>query len=396
MHEFKHLKSFAGRLIRLLSALIFLTIPLQGHAQDRHALVIGNSDYGGGYELATPQRDADFVAAKLSQIGYKVHSGRAVQNLDLDAFNNEIDSFLSNIDDGSTTLIYYAGHGAASEGTNYLIPILPEGVRLRSDSDIRDRSISLQGIVERVERSNPSGVNVLFFDACRDAPVENFTRTIDLTGLTRIDTSRQPRGSFIGFSTEYGKLALDGPPTGNSPFAEALLTSLDTNAGAPIELFYKDIVDRVYNETDGKQFPIAESKIRGQHCIIECRAITGTPSPQQFGTLILNTKPVDAEACIIIDGWNSPNCAKQAVLPLNTPVEVTVKAKNHKTKTTVTRLTGDRHQLTVNLEPSRSNTLAIVSGVAAAVVIGVLLSSGSSGGDDNDADTFGLTLVPPQ
>ena len=267
----------------LMVGFVLLVSSFSAHAT-RHALVIGNSDYGSSYGLVTPLSDSTAVANKLASIGYQVHGGGARVDLDLESFNSEIDAFLDSIEDGATTLIYYAGHGAVSDGSNYLIPILPEGVRLRSGSDIRNRSVLLQGIVERVERKNPTGVNVFFIDACRDAPVENFSRTINLTGLTDIDSASQPRGSFIGFSTEYGKIALDGDPSGNSPFAAALLGSLNTHAMAPIELFFKSVTEQVYDDTEGEQFPIQESKLIGEHCIIDC------------GSGVDTTKPVNAIA----------------------------------------------------------------------------------------------------
>ncbi len=241
----------------------------QANAQVRQALVVGNSNYGSGFDLINPRNDAKAIAEKLSSIGYQVHTGGALYDLSLEQFNDEIDGFLETIDDGASVLVYYAGHGAASDGSNYLIPILPRGVKLRSGSDIRDRSVSIEGILERVENSNPKGVNVFFIDACRDTPVSN-TRSINLTGLTALDSRYQPRGSFIGFSTEYGKVAEDGVNSDFSPFAEAVLNNLDKKASAPIELFYKGVSEEVYLATGGKQYPIQEPKIRGDYCLVKC------------------------------------------------------------------------------------------------------------------------------
>ncbi len=378
-----------------LSAMCLLALSSVSQAESRQALVIGNSLYSPEYRLATPLNDSTAIATKLSSMGYEIHGGGALLDLELDEFNDAIDSFVRSIEDGASTLIYYAGHGAASRGTNYLIPILPAGVRLRSDSDIRDRSISLQGVLERVEGRNPNGVNVFFFDACRDAPVDSSTRSINLTGLTNLDTSIQPRGSFVGFSTEYGKLALDGDdPTGNSPFAKAVLNRLDNAASAPIELFYKGVTEEVYEDTSGQQFPIQESKLRGSHCIVECQSITSGASSQKFGTLVVDAKPLDAEVCFRIEDWTSWNCGQQSVLPLNTPVMVRVSARNHKTFTQTTRLQQERQQLAVRLEKNKSHTWKIVGGVAAAVAVGLLLSSDSNDGDE--PDSFSLILVPPQ
>ena len=301
-----------------------LFVSLPSHSASRHALVIGNSDYGSGYSLVNPLRDSTAIANKLSAIGYKVHGNGPLLDLRLEQFEDAIDSFLASLEDGSSTLIYYAGHGAASGGNNYLIPILPDGVRLRSEDDIRNRSVSLQGILERVESRNPNGVNVFFFDACRDAPVDSATRSINLTGLTSLNTARQPRGSFVGFSTEYGQLALDGDISGNSPFAAAVLDNLDTTSTAPIELFFKNITQQVYDSTDGSQFPIQESKLRGTHCIAECESLSGVNVSREFGYLDVAATPADAEVCYRIDSWTTWNCGDLVPLPLNKEVVVRV------------------------------------------------------------------------
>jgi len=331
----------------------------------------------------------------LAEIGYTVYGNGPLLNLDLNTFQSQIDAFLGSIQDGSNTLIYYAGHGAASAGANYLIPILPDGVRLRSESDIRDRAISLQSIIERVERRNPSGVNVFFFDACRDAPVDNFSRTVNITGLANLDISRQPRGSFVGFSTEYGQLALDGIEGNNSPFATAFLNALDTNASAPIELFYKTVTEEVYNETAGQQFPIQETKLRGNHCIVECLAASARVTAQEFGYLSVNTTPVDSEVCFKIESWQAWNCENRVALPLNERVAVRVNAKGHKQYTTTTQLVRSREQIIANLERKNNNTLLILGGVAAAVVVGVLISGGGGSSDSGSDPGVSVQLNPP-
>jgi len=377
-------------------------------AEGRHALVIGNSEYGSGFSLINPLNDSNAIAAKLSSIGYEVHTGRALHDLQIDEFNDEIDSFLRNLEDGASTLIYYAGHGSASAGSNFLIPILPEGVRLRTESDIRNRSISLESIFERIQQHNPSGVNVMLFDACRDAPVDLGTRSINLTGLTSLDARFQPQGSFIGFSTEYGKVAVDGIDSNFSPFAEAILNNLDTRADAPIELFYKSVSNEVYQATSGQQFPIQEPKIRGDFCLVDCESLTtagtgvgaGAQSPvQEFGTLSVLAKPLDAEVCYQVENeWEFWNCGQQMTLPLGKRINIQVSADNHKTHNTSTTLKTAQQQLAISLKPVASRGYKIAGAIAAVVVTGLLLSgkSGSSSGSNSDtADGYSITLTRP-
>ena len=389
-----------------LLAFCFFCFPAKTKAESRHALVIGNSNYGSGFSLDNPRNDSTAIADKLSSIGYTVHKGGALHDLEIDEFNDEIDSFLSSLEDGSSTLIYYAGHGSASTGSNFLIPILPDGVRLRSESDIRNRSISLESILERISQHNPSGVNVLLIDACRDAPVDNFSRSINLTGLTSLDNRRQPQGSFIGFSTEYGKVALDGDGSGFSPFAAALLNNLDTHAAAPIELFYKSVSRDVYQATSGQQFPIQEPKIRGDYCLIPCDtsvATTGAKSTatnnnsiQEFGYLNVVAKPLDAKVCYRVEReWDDWICGQQMALPIGTPVSVKVSAKSHKTYSTTTTVTSAQQQMMVNLTPKSNRGYVIAGAVAAAVVTGILLSGSSDSGGSSQEEGYSITLSPP-
>lgn len=307
------LKNPFDSFVRLVFLSIFFLVASNASAENRHALVIGNSEYGSGHELINPKNDALAIADKLRTIGYTVHTGQALLDLELEEFHSALNKFLGAVQDGDSVLVYYAGHGTASLGTNFLIPILPDGVKLRSESDIRNHSVSIEGILERVEFKNPNGVNVFFFDACRDAPIENFSRSINMTGLTELDSRRQPHGSFIGFSTEYGSIATDGVADGHSPFAEAMLNNLDSRAGLPIELFYKSVGDDVFSATSGKQFPIQEPKIRGEFCIGPCLSVTALTErstvvdqepviqPEKKGNFLV--KAVGVAAAVLVTGY---------------------------------------------------------------------------------------------
>jgi len=401
----KALLEFNGFGCFIFIALCFFCFSAKAETENRHALIIGNSNYGSGFSLVNPRNDSTAIADKLTSIGYNVHKGGALHDLEIDELNNEIDAFLGSVKDGSSTLIYYAGHGAASTGSNFLIPILPDGVRLRSESDIRNRSVSLESILERTRQHNPSGVNVLLIDACRDAPVDNFSRSINLTGLTSLDNRRQPQGSFIGFSTEYGKVALDGDGSGYSPFAAALLNNLDTRAAAPIELFYKGVSRDVYRATSGQQFPIQEPKIRGDYCLIPCDTSVATAgvesnnSLQEFGYLNVVTKPLGAKVCYLVEGeWDDWVCGQRMALPIGKPVSVKVSANSHKTYSTTTTIANTQQQLMVDLKPKSNRGYVIAGAVAAAVVTGILISSGGgsdSSGSSSQDEGYSLTLSPP-
>ena len=395
---------FQKRTTKLFTVLLLLLLGIGGpaQAQERHALIIGNSNYGSGFDLVNPLADTTAIAEKLSGIGYKVHKDSAQLDLNLEDFNVQLDQFLGSIEDGSSVLFYYAGHGAASGNVNYLIPILPEGVRLKTESDIRNRSISIESILERAHDSNPAGVNVFFIDACRDGPVERSSRSINLTGLAALDGRRQPRGSFIGFSTEYGQVAEDGEGD-YSPFAAAVLNNLDQRANSPIELFYKGVSEEVYLATNGKQYPIQEPKIRGDYCLVPCEAISINPATkaptsqielsEATGRFDLTTTPANADICYQVEGkWDGWNCDQAVALPIGQPVSIKVSAKNFKTKVETLVLERPNQALLVDLEPRNRTALKVVGAVGAALIVGAMMSKSDSGPKD---EPYSLTLTPP-
>ena len=165
----------------------------------------------------------------------------------------------------------------------------------------------------------------------------------------------------------------------------------------PIELFYKSVTEDVYDKTSGQQFPIQESKIRGDFCIVECKNVSANDvdSVQEYGTLSVVTKPVDAEVCYLIPEWDGWNCGQQMVLPIGKPVEVRVSASKYKQFTTSTTVNEVRQQLVVSLEPKSRINYKILGAVAAVIVTGLLLSSKSGGSGDSEDDEFTVTLTLP-
>jgi len=92
-------------------------------ATERHALVIGNSNYAEG-ALDNPINDATDMAAQLQSMGYKIHGGAAALDLDRLGIERALDAFARQLPEGATALFFYAGHGMGFERANYLIPVI--------------------------------------------------------------------------------------------------------------------------------------------------------------------------------------------------------------------------------------------------------------------------------
>ncbi len=392
----RHCRICVMRLFAVLVCFVLISGP--GYAApEKHALIIANSDYAGEYKLNNPVNDAEAISNTLKMMGYKLYGDRVYKQLDLSLTSQTVNEFFTGVPDGAHTLVYYAGHGVSLENQNFLIPILPEGVGLENPIDVKNRTYSLQALLDEAGYSNPSGVNVMLIDACRDAPVNFAFRSVNmLDGMSPLDSLSQPKGTFVGFSTEYGKVALDGGDNGYSPYAEELLYGLQNQASLPIEIFHKNLADRVYKRTSGKQYPIYEPKIRGEFCLVSCDALTestidGTP---KYGVLNISTEPEGAEVCFRgNDGWNCDRNISRR--PVGETLLIRVSAKGYESNQISTVIDDSIQDINVVLRKKPMATKTKVGiGLGVALLLAVIAGSADSGG--GEGNQFGVTLNPPQ
>ncbi|MFK8079845.1 MAG: caspase domain-containing protein [Granulosicoccus sp.] len=252
---------------------------------ERHALVIGNSSYV-DQALANPGNDATDMAAQLSNLGYKVHGGGPILDLDRIGIERTVLAFSAQLPKQAHVLFYYAGHGLATERDNYLIPI---NHSIAFEEQLADRAVSFRSIVERLKVANPNGINVLLLDACRDNPLPRNYRSSQ-RGLKRIPNI--PQGVFIGFAADYGQVADDGEGR-NGAYTAELLRMLRDEPNIIIELAHMNVRNRVFENTSKKQSPISENKIYGgDWCFGECNQSIVTTRVEPIVTVPEETEPV--------------------------------------------------------------------------------------------------------
>lgn len=92
------------------------------------ALVIGNNAYENVPQLQKAVNDAEAISQELAKLGFDVVSA---ENVGHRAISRALVELENKIESGDTALIYFAGHGFAVEGSNYLLPVdVPEARRL--------------------------------------------------------------------------------------------------------------------------------------------------------------------------------------------------------------------------------------------------------------------------
>src|SRR4029079_1032783 len=89
-------------------------------AEQRVALVIGNSAYKNVSKLVNPANDSAAISKMLKDAGFDVVESR--QNLNNTEMRRAVRDFTDLARSADIAVVYYAGHGIEVDGTNYLIP----------------------------------------------------------------------------------------------------------------------------------------------------------------------------------------------------------------------------------------------------------------------------------
>lgn len=246
------------RFLALLFVFGAMAIASLAHAERRIALVIGNSVYQNTAELKNPKNDAGDMAASLRRLGFEVFEGH---DLDKRSMERMIRQFGVKLSGADLALFFYAGHGVAVGGQNYLVPT---DARLASEGDADFEGLLLTLVLKQMERE--AKTSIVLLDACRDNPLaRNLARTMGTRssqvsqGLAEVRTGV---GTLIGFSTQPGNVATDGAGR-NSPYAEALLRHIEVS-GTDVSGVLIAVRNDVLKATDGRQVPWEHTSLTGQ------------------------------------------------------------------------------------------------------------------------------------
>jgi Caspase domain len=226
-------------------------------AERRVALVIGNSAYKNAPTLANTTNDANAIAKLLKSANFEV----VISHNDLGVvdFKRTVREFLITAENSDIAVVYYAGHGIETGGTNYLIPV---DAKLSRDYDIDDEGVALDRLIWALQ--SVRRLRLIILDACRDNPFAARVRSAGLRsavrgGLGALDDVGAD--TLVAFAAKAGSVSYDGDGP-NSPFATALLRHL-TEPGVDIRISLGEVRDDVVTMTSGRQEPYIYGSLGG-------------------------------------------------------------------------------------------------------------------------------------
>jgi hypothetical protein len=260
-------------------------------ADKRVAFVVGNGAYKNVPALPNPAVDAKSMAKLLRNVGFEVVEG---SNLSRDKMTEKLLDFGKKAEAADVALFFYAGHGIAVNGTNYLLPVDAD---LKSEMDVKlGAAINVDLTLEQT--MGDAKVKLVFLDACRDNPFATKIRSAKATRSVNVQTGlaemKSGQGTLLAFATGPGQTALDGEAGTNSPFTRALLANI-AQPGVEIQQAMTKVRAQVNDETSKNQLPWGHTNLTGSVYL----------NPAKGGTVEASNTPAGPASEVELEFWRS-------------------------------------------------------------------------------------------
>ena len=310
-------------------------------AENRLALLIGNSNYTHGGSLNNSVTDVRAMKRALEDLGFTVLK---YENCTQKTMKRAMDNFGIKLKGQDVGLFFYSGHGVQVNGHNYLIPT---NAKLHNENDTEYDCVRADRVLAKKESAGTK-TSIVILDACRDNPFErSWRKGTKGTGLAFMNA---PSGSLIAYSTAPGKTALDGRGK-NSPYTSALLQHIGTANITVLEMF-QGVRSTVMARTGGKQTPWESTSLRGNFYFNDEKGIAVEHQKKERartnGRLFVNTEPENARVRIL----NIKPRFYQGMDLNPGEYHIEISASGYKTKKGWVELTaGEDEIISVQLEP---------------------------------------------
>ena len=195
----------------------------------------------------------------MRNVGFDVVEGT---NLTRDTMTEKLLDFGKKAQGADVAVFFYAGHGIAISGTNYLLPVDAD---IKSEMDVKlGSAINIDLTLDQT--MSDAKVKLVFLDACRDNPfaakIKSNSATRSVSVQSGLAEMKSGEGTLIAFATGPGQTALDGQEGANSPFTRALIAHI-TSPGVEIQQAMTEVRAQVNEETNKGQLPWGHTNLIG-------------------------------------------------------------------------------------------------------------------------------------
>jgi hypothetical protein len=285
-------------LIIALSVIGILASSNVANAERRVAFVVGNGAYKNVAPLPNPSIDARSMATVLRKVGFDVVEGT---NLTRDQMTERLLEFGDKAQGAELAVFFYAGHGIAISGTNYLLPVDAD---VKSEMDVKlGSAINVDVTLDQTMRD--AKVKLVFLDACRDNPFAAKIRSSATSRSVNVQRGlaemKSGEGTLIAFATGPGQTALDGKEGTNSPFTRALIDNI-TKPGVEIQQAMTQVRAQVNEETNKGQLPWGHTNLIGSVYLNPAAARPAASAAEAPKTPVFSTS---AASDVELEFWRS-------------------------------------------------------------------------------------------
>jgi len=242
------------------------------NAQNREALLIGNSNYKYISTLNDTSSNLSRLKTTLEKLGFTV---KIKNDLTAKRLKQAIDNFRDRLARNRDTIgfFYYSGHGCQMDNVGYLIPT---NVNSSKRLDVQYDALNINKMLATLQEAG-NRVNMLFLDACRDN-----TPTGSKGGKKGLaQAPLTPKGTLVVYATEATKTADD-----NSNFVNALIAQIKKPNQSIRDIGF-NISDDVASQTREHQVPQVFAQ-RIPNMVLKSSGgghpIEPTPTPQPITT----------------------------------------------------------------------------------------------------------------
>ena len=275
------------RLVLAVVGLAFLAVPSVALADDRVALVVGNSIYAHIGRLPNPDNDARDMSAALRRLGFEVTTELDADRVEL---TEALRAFTRQSAGADVSLVFYGGHGIEMDGVNYLVPV---DARLERDVDVRFETVTVDDLLVS---TSGALLRLVLLDACRNNPLaRSMQRTVafrSVSGGSFADLNEDLLGdeTLVAYAAAAGTTTAADGSGRNSPYTAALLSHLET----PLEvgLMFRRVRAQVLASTNGAQRPHEYHSLVGEHYLMRTLLATAA-SVTVTAAVAADPAPVD-------------------------------------------------------------------------------------------------------